>query len=79
MSQASTPASATRPQADRTVFVVITMQNDAGTAGTSSHTLTVPAGTGHDVVLVHVMTKCVPEHLRSGVVLHYSVHPAVIA
>ncbi|MFI7642039.1 hypothetical protein [Nonomuraea sp. NPDC049400] len=63
----------------RSLFIVITTQNADGDAGTTSHELTVPAGTKHVDLLYYVMTECVPEHRRDGIVLHYSVHPAVIA
>ena len=81
MTQNSAPATTTSTAAPpvRRVFVVITVQNSYGRVRTSSHELTVTADTRHEVLLNAVLAECVPEEMRGGVILHYSVHPAVIA
>ncbi|MEV4398314.1 hypothetical protein [Nonomuraea sp. NPDC049607] len=71
---------ATPKQATRTLFIVITVQSGHGEISTSSHNVTVPVGMRHENLLTQVLKEGIPEHLRGrSVVLHYSVHPAVVA
>ncbi|MFI6793713.1 hypothetical protein ACIBG4_40915 [Nonomuraea sp. NPDC050383] len=63
----------------RRLLVVLTMQNGSGDVKSSSHEMTVPAGTRHLDFLAYMLQAVIPEDMRDGVVLHYSVHPAVIA
>ncbi|MFI6910473.1 hypothetical protein ACIBKY_55150 [Nonomuraea sp. NPDC050394] len=72
------PAPATAQAADTvSVFVLITVQNH-GQIATTGHTLTIASGTTHADLAAHVTATCIAEDMRGGVVLHYSVHPAVI-
>ncbi|MEU8104505.1 hypothetical protein AB0C18_12375 [Nonomuraea muscovyensis] len=76
----STNGTAPKQAPTRAVFVVVTVQTAYGEVSTTGHDLTVPAGTRHQALLTHVLKECIPEHLRgNSVVLHYSVHPAVVA
>ncbi|MEO3799973.1 hypothetical protein [Nonomuraea sp. B1E8] len=66
-------------RATRALFVVITVQTACGEVSTSSLDLIVPVGMRHLDLLTHVLKERIPEHLRGKcVVLHYSVHPAVV-
>ncbi|MGV9386088.1 hypothetical protein ACWDRB_60505 [Nonomuraea sp. NPDC003707] len=66
-------------QATRALFIVITVQSRHGEISTSSHAVTVPVGMRHQDLLTQVLNEGIPEHLRGkSVVLHYSVHAAVI-
>ncbi|WP_219498553.1 hypothetical protein [Nonomuraea ceibae] len=66
-------------RATRGLFVVVTVQTAYGEVSTSSHDLIVPVGMRHGELLTHVLKERIPEHLRGkSVVLHYSVHPAVV-
>jgi hypothetical protein len=70
----------TPPPPQRHVFVVISVRNeDTGTAATAAPTITVPAGTNSADLLAYVLANSIPEDARGGVVVHFSVHPAVIA
>lgn len=77
----STPASTNQPAAKptRRLCVITTVQNSVGEVRTDSHELTVPVGMTHNELLKFVLSECIPAHMRPSVVLHYSVHPAVIA
>ncbi|MFI6907326.1 hypothetical protein ACIBKY_39130 [Nonomuraea sp. NPDC050394] len=73
------PTPATAQAADTvSVFVLITVQNHGQIATTTGHTLTIASGTTHADLAAHVTATCIAEDMRGGVVLHYSVHPAVI-
>ncbi|GAA3194512.1 hypothetical protein [Nonomuraea roseoviolacea] len=78
--QPSTSGADTQTEPTRAVFVVITVQTAYGEVSTSSHDLIVPVGMRHLDLLTRVLKERIPEHLRGNcVVLHYSVHPAVIS
>ncbi|MEV0197385.1 hypothetical protein [Nonomuraea sp. NPDC050691] len=64
----------------RDLFVMITVQNAYGHVATSSHDVKVPVGMRHLDLMTHLLKERIPEDLRgNSVVLHYSVHPAVVA
>ncbi|MEU6997203.1 hypothetical protein [Nonomuraea sp. NPDC046570] len=66
-------------QATRALCILVTVQSGRGEISTTSHDLIVPVGMRHNDLLTHVMKERIPEHLRgNSVVLHYSVHPAVV-
>ncbi|MGN9786612.1 hypothetical protein ACTMTF_34685 [Nonomuraea sp. ZG12] len=73
-------ANGTSPErATRDLLIIITAQDDRGNVSTSSHDLVVPVGMRHCDLLMHLLNERIPEHLRGNcVVLHYSVHPAVV-
>lgn len=59
--------------------MVITVQNGRGHVSTSSHDLIVPVGMRHSDLLMQALSERIPEDWRGNcVVLHYSVHPAVV-
>lgn len=82
MTQNSAPAAKTTSTAAppvRRVFVVITVQSPYGDIRTSSHELPAPVGMKQRDLLNSILNDAIPEEMRGGVILHYSVHPAVIA